>query len=87
MVWLLMLCLLVSPAVAAEKSLVLVEAPVLIVDQQGNASATIILRNDTGGDIPQLHLNLSDFWHQRPDGTSYLLGTVSTLIFSGLYLH
>jgi hypothetical protein len=79
MVWLLMLCLLASPALAADKSLVLVEAPFLIVDQQGNASATIIVRNDTGADIPQLHLTLSDFRHRGPDGTSYPLGTASTL--------
>ena len=79
MVWLLMLCLLASPALAADKSLVLVEVPFLIVDQQGNASATVILRNDTGAEIPQLHLTLSDFRHRRPDGTSYPLGTASTL--------
>ena len=79
MVWLLMLCLLASPALAADKSLVLVEAPFLIVDQQGNASAPILLRNDSGAEIPQLHLTLSDFRRRRPDGTSYPLGTVSTL--------
>ena len=79
MAWLLMFCLLAGPALAADQSLVLLEAPLLIVDQQGNASATIIVRNDSGVDIQQLHLTLSDFRHRRPDGTSYLLGTASTL--------
>lgn len=69
----------VSSALAAEKSLVLLEAPLLSVDQNGNASATITLRNDTGAAIPQLRLNLSDFTHKRPDGKYYPLGTTRML--------
>jgi hypothetical protein len=79
MVWLVMLCLLAGPTLAADKSLVLVEAPSLLVDQSGSASATILLRNDTSDAISQLRLNLSDFMHRRPDGTLYPLGTAHTL--------
>ena len=53
MVWCFMLFLLAGSALAADGSLVLLEAPLLIVDQNGNASTTIILRNDTNADIPQ----------------------------------
>jgi hypothetical protein len=79
MIWYFVLLLLTSSALAAEPSLVLVDAPLLMVDQNGNASATILLRNDTGTPIPQLRLNLSDFMHKRPDGKSYPLGTSRTL--------
>src|SRR5947209_5440962 len=79
MVWFGVLFLLTGSALAAEKSLVLVDAPALIVDQNGNASATMTLRNDTGTAIPQLRLNLSDFMHQRPDHKPYLLGTTRIL--------
>jgi hypothetical protein len=79
MVWYVVLFLLTGSALAAEPSLVLVDAPTLMVDQNGNASATIQLRNDTGTPIPQLRLHLSDFMHKRPDGQSYPLGTSRTL--------
>jgi hypothetical protein len=77
-VYILFLFILV-PALAAEKSLVLLEAPLLNVDQNGNASAVITLRNDTDAAIPQLRLNLSDFTHKRRDGRYYPLGTTNTL--------
>ena len=79
MIWYFVLFLLAGSALAAEKSLVLVDPPFLTVDQNGNASAIIMLRNDTGTPIPQLRLNLSDFMHKRPDGKSYPLGTIRTL--------
>jgi hypothetical protein len=79
MVWHFLLFFLSGSALAAEKSPLLVDTPLLIVDQSGKASATITLRNDSGAPIQQLRLNLSDFIHKGPAGKSYPLGTTSTL--------
>jgi len=79
MVWYFILFLLTGSALAADKPPVLLDAPILTVDQNGNASAIILLRNDTGTEISRLHLNLSDFTHKGPDGKSYPLGTDHTL--------
>lgn len=75
----IVISLLWASAAAAEKSLVLLDLPVLIADQNGNASTTLSLRNDTEAPIQQLSLNLTDFMHKRPDGKYYPLGTTRTL--------
>jgi hypothetical protein len=79
MVWYFALFLLAGSAFAADapmaKPPVLLEAPLLTVDPNGNASAMIMLRNDTGADILPLRLHLSDFRQKGPDAKTYPLGT------------
>jgi hypothetical protein len=60
-------------AAFAQGSLVLLDPPLLNVDDHGVASAAITLKN-TGGRPVALRLNLSDFQHKLPSGKLYPLG-------------
>ena len=83
MVWYFVLFLFAASAFAEDKppdrlSVVLLEAPFLTVDQNGNASAIITLRHETAAPIPRQRLNLSDFMQKVPEGIDdkpYPLGT------------
>ena len=76
MVRLLSVILFSVSAMAAD--LVLEQLPVLTVDQNGNASATLTFRNTGTAEIP-LNLKLSDFRHKRLDGKDYEVGSTPTL--------
>ena len=57
----------------AQGSLVLLDPPLLNVDDHGLATAAITLKN-TGAKPVVLRLNLSDFQHKLPSGKMYPLG-------------
>jgi hypothetical protein len=67
--------LLATEAVSAfaQGSLVLVDPPLLNVDEHGVAAGAITLKN-TGGKPAPLRLDLSDFQHKPPFGKPYPLG-------------
>ena len=58
----------------AQGSLVLLDSPLLNVDDHGVATAAITLKN-TGVKPVVLRLNLSDFQHRLPSGKLYPLGS------------
>ena len=57
----------------AQSSLVLIDPPILYVDEHGIATVTLALQNNGGKPVP-LQLNLSDFQHKPVPGKPYPLG-------------
>jgi len=68
-----------AAATATAQSITLKDAPILVVEQNGSASAILTLQNSGLALTDKPHLSISDFKHKGPDGKEYPLKTTSTL--------